>query len=108
MANKIVGSFVKTQDLLNLDTTKAIDTNKGINGDIFFGMADMYYESLAAMEQQFAQIISDINKSYDKEEYKNINDKCAELMGSCQMMAISGLYYTCYYMTELYTFEMYN
>lgn len=29
-----------------------IDTNKGINGEIFFGMAEMYYESLATMEQQ--------------------------------------------------------
>ena len=91
-----------------MDTVSPIDTIKGINGDIFFGMADMYYESLAAMEQQFTKSITDINKSYDKEEYKNLNDICEELKGSAQMMAISGLYYTCYYMTELYAFGMFS
>lgn len=37
-----------------------------------------------------------------------MNDICEELKGSLQMMAISGLYYTCYYMTELYAFGMFS
>ena len=53
-----------------MDNSRPIDTNKGINGDIFFGMADMYYESLATMEEGFNKCITEMKVAYDTEDYK--------------------------------------
>ena len=107
LSNKIVANYRQNRALSILDTTCHIDVMKGINGEFFCGQAEFYYDQLASMETQFNECIKELVVAYDKEEYKNLNDISVRMMEMTGQMAISGLYYPFYFMTELYAFGMY-
>ena len=107
LSNKIVANYRQSRELVILDTTCHIDTIKGINGEIFCGAAELYFDTLASMESNLNTCIKELGAAYDKEEYKNLNDISVRMMENTVSMAISGLYYPFYFMTELYAFGMY-
>ena len=106
LSNKIVANYRVNRCLVELDTSVHIDLMKGINGEFFCGQAEFYYDQLGSMETQFNESIKELVTAYDKEDYKKMNEISGRMMEMTGSLAISGLYYPFYFMTELYAFEM--